>query len=158
MKDDHPLPSLDEALQIINGAQMVSFLDGYSDYNQIMVSHEDRLKMAFTTKWGTFAYRCIPFGLINVGATFQKLMDTTFEGLVNKCIIIYMDYLTIFSWDKNDHPTHLAKICERCHWFDISLNPTKCIIGVTEGKLLGLQEGYYHLFQESRGYVEFENA
>ena len=69
-KDNYPLPSLDEVLQIVNGSKMISFLDGYSGYNQIMVDEEDRLKTTFTTKWGTFAYRRMPFGLINVGTTF----------------------------------------------------------------------------------------
>ena len=46
---------------------MMSFLDGYLGYNQVMVNEEDRLKTTFTTKWGTFAYKRMPFGLINVG-------------------------------------------------------------------------------------------
>lgn len=32
-KDNYPLPSLDEVLQIVNGAQMMSFLDGFLGYN-----------------------------------------------------------------------------------------------------------------------------
>ena len=55
------------------------------------------MKTAFTTKWGTFAYKRMPFRLLNIGATFQRAMDEAFKGLVNKCIIIYMDDLTIFS-------------------------------------------------------------
>ena len=80
-KDNYPLPSLDEVLQIVNGAKMMSFMDGYSRYNQVIVEEEDRLKMAFTMKWGTFAYRRMPFGLINVGVTFQRAMDYAFQGL-----------------------------------------------------------------------------
>ena len=76
---------------------MMSFLDGYLGYNQVMVQEEDRMKTAFTTKWGTFAYRRMPFGLLNAGATFQRAMDEAFKGLVNKRIIIYMDDLTMFS-------------------------------------------------------------
>ena len=98
-KDNYPLPSLDEVLQIMNGSKMMSFLDGYSGYNQVMVDEEDRLKTSFTTKWGTFAYQRMPFGLINARATFQRAMDEAFKGLINKCIVIYMDDLTIFSKD-----------------------------------------------------------
>ena len=76
------MPSLDEVIQVVNGSQMMSFLDGYSGYNQVMVEEEDRLKTAFTTKWGTFSYRRIPFGLINAGATFQRAMDYAFGDLV----------------------------------------------------------------------------
>ena len=69
---------------------MMSFLDEYSGYNLVMVNGEYRLKIAFTIKWGTFAYKIMPFGLINVGATFQRVMDKAFKGLINKCIIICM--------------------------------------------------------------------
>lgn len=70
-KDNYMLPSLDEVLQIINRSKMMAFLDGYSGYNQILVAKKDQLKTAFTTKWGTFAYSRMPFGLINAGTTFQ---------------------------------------------------------------------------------------
>ena len=50
-KDNYPLPSLDEVLQVINGAQMMKFMDGYLGYNQIIVEEEDRLKTTFTMKW-----------------------------------------------------------------------------------------------------------
>ena len=72
-----------------------------------MVDEEDRLKVAFTTKWGTFAYGRMPFGLINTGATFEGAMDESFKGLINKCIVIYMDDLTIFSKDQNTHIANL---------------------------------------------------
>lgn len=94
--DNYQLPSLDEVLQMVNSAQMMSSLYGYSGYNQVLVDKRDRLKTAFTTKWGTFAYSRMPFELINVGATFQRTMDFAFKGMLGKNIVIYMDDLTIF--------------------------------------------------------------
>jgi hypothetical protein len=46
-------------------------IDSFSGYNQILVMPKDREKTTFTTPWGTFMYAKIPFGLMNVGATFQ---------------------------------------------------------------------------------------
>lgn len=115
---------------------MMSFLDGYSGYNQVLVNHEDRMKKEFTTKWGTYAYHRISFGLISVRATFQRAMDTTFKDLIGKCIIIYMDDLTIFSKVGGDHLDHLRKALERCQRYGISLNPKKCVFRVAEGKFL----------------------
>ena len=98
-KDNYPLPSLDEVLKIVYGSNMMSFLDGYLRYNQLMFDEENRLKTTFMTKWGTFSYKRMPFGLINVGAIFQQAMDEAFKGLIKKCIVIYMDYLMVFSKD-----------------------------------------------------------
>jgi hypothetical protein len=43
-------------LQQVARSQMMSLLDSFSGYNQFKVKRTDRYKIAFTTRWGTFAY------------------------------------------------------------------------------------------------------
>ncbi|KAH9319370.1 hypothetical protein KI387_021139, partial [Taxus chinensis] len=93
LKDNYPLPIMDHILQAVTGSEMLSLLDGFSGYNQIKVAEEDCSKTTFTTPWGTFAYNRMPFGLINVGATFQRGMDLAFKDLKHY-IVIYLDDLT----------------------------------------------------------------
>jgi hypothetical protein len=76
---------------------MMSLLDGFSRYNQIKVKMIDRYKTTFTTRWGTFAYEHIPFGLSNAGATFQRDMQIDFDDLISKIIQIYIDDVTVYS-------------------------------------------------------------
>jgi len=54
LKDNYPLPKMDQLLQRVSGGNRISMLDGFSGYNKIMVSLEDREKTTFTTPWGTF--------------------------------------------------------------------------------------------------------
>jgi hypothetical protein len=65
-KDNYPVPSMEQLLQTVSGSEIFSLLDGFSGYNQVLVSEEDHLKTTFRTKWGTFAYKRMPFRLINV--------------------------------------------------------------------------------------------
>jgi hypothetical protein len=95
------------------------------------------LKTTFRTKWGTYTYRRIPFGLVNVGATFQRDMDIAFKGLISQSMVVYLDDVTVYSKKKEDHPKHLKQIFERCRKYGISLNPKKTIFVVSEGILLG---------------------
>lgn len=88
LKDHYPLPSMEQILQVVSGSDRFSLLDGYSGYTQILVKEEDQYKTAFTTKWGTMAYRKIPFGLSNAGATFQIAMDMAFHDLMNKIVCV----------------------------------------------------------------------
>jgi hypothetical protein len=112
--------------------------NGFSRYNQVLVSEEDRLKTTFWTKWGTFIYKCMPFWLINAGAILQRAMDVAFRGLINKCVVVYLDDVTmVYSKNRTYHIAHLTQIFERCRKYGISLNPKKTIFGVGEGKLLG---------------------
>ena len=79
----------------------------------------------------------IPFGLINVGATFQREMDIDFHGLINQSVVVYLDDVTVFFKNKRDHLSHLRAMLEWCHKFDISLNPKKIVFAVEQGKLIG---------------------
>lgn len=79
-KDNFPLPPMEQILQAVAGSKLMSFLDGFLGYNQVLVHPDDQLKTTFRTKWGTYAYRKMPFGLINAGATFQRAMDIAFKG------------------------------------------------------------------------------
>jgi hypothetical protein len=73
-------------LQQVAGSQMMSLLDGFFGYNQINVKRIDRYKTTFTTHWGTFYYERMPFGLSNVGKTFQRAMQIAFDDLIDKII------------------------------------------------------------------------
>ena len=53
-------------------------LDGFSSYNQIMIHPKDQENTTFATPWGNFMYAKMPFGLMNIGASFQRAMDITF--------------------------------------------------------------------------------
>ena len=69
---------MEKLLQTISGSDFFSLLDSFSRYNQVLVSEEDHLKATFRTKWGTFAYKRIPSGLIKARETFQRAMDMAF--------------------------------------------------------------------------------
>ena len=105
---------MEKILQSVSRFAMLSLLDGFSGYNQVLVSKEDRLKTTFQTKWGTYAYDKMPFGLINAGATFQQAMDIVFRGLINKSVVVYLDDITVYSKIRKEHIPHLKAIFERC--------------------------------------------
>ena len=128
---------MENLLQSLTSAGMLSMLDGFSGYNQVRKKKEDREKTTFTTPWGTFEYIRMPFGLLNAGSTFQRAMDQGFDDLIGKIIAIYQDDITAFSKERDDHVKHLKKVFERCRKFGISLNPKKSTFGINEGKLLG---------------------
>ena len=69
-KDNYPLPKMEHLLQRVSGASVMSFLDGFSGYNQVAVHPDDQEKTAFTTPYGTSMYAKMPFGLMNAWDTF----------------------------------------------------------------------------------------
>jgi hypothetical protein len=129
-KDNFPTPFIDQILDECAGSEIFSFMDGFSGYNQIQIKPEDQHKMTFICPWGTFAYRKMPFGLKNVGATFQRAMTFTFHDLKH-IVEAYLDDLAAHSRKRVDHVTHLRLVFERCRYYRIWLNPHKCIFCVS---------------------------
>ena len=66
LKDNYPLPDMETLLQRVTGSGMMSMLDGFSGYNQVLVNKEDQHKTTFATPWGTYKFLRMPFGLLNV--------------------------------------------------------------------------------------------
>lgn len=114
----------------------MSFIDGFSGFNQIVVHPDDQEKTAFTTPWGTFMYAKMPFGLMNAGANFQRAMDIAFVGDKDKFVLIYLDDRTVYFSSHQNHLQHLKKkVFLKCRRFGISVNPKKSKFALHEGKL-----------------------
>ncbi|RVW79295.1 hypothetical protein CK203_054825 [Vitis vinifera] len=56
-KDDFPPPHIDMLVDSTAGHSMLSFMDGFSRYNQILMALEDMEKTFFITEWGTYCYK-----------------------------------------------------------------------------------------------------
>ena len=136
-KDDFPLPHIDMLVDSTAGHPMLSFMDGFSGYNQILMAPEDMEKTSFITEWGTYCYRVMPFGLKNAGATYQRAATTLFHDMMHRDVEVYVDDMIVKSQGGADHLAALQRFFERIRQFRLRLNPKKCSFGVTSGKLLG---------------------
>ena len=70
-KDHFPLPFIDQVLERLANFSYFCYLDGLSGFYHIPIHPEDQAMTTFTCPYGTFAFRCMPFGLCNALATFQ---------------------------------------------------------------------------------------
>ena len=136
-KDDFPLQHIDMLVDSTAGHPMLSFMDGFSGYNQILMAQEDVEKISLITKWGTYCYRVMPFGLKNAGATYQRAATTLFHDMMHKYVEVYVDDMIVKSQGRADHLAALQRFFQRIRQFRLRLNPKKCTFGVISGKLLG---------------------
>ena len=64
-KDSFPLPRIDQLVDSTTGHKLLSFMDAFSRYNQILMDEEDQEKTSFVTNQGLYCYKVMPFGLKN---------------------------------------------------------------------------------------------
>ena len=95
-KNHFPLPFLDQILERVAGHSYYCFLDGYSGYYQIPIALEDQEKTTFTCLFGTFAFKRKPFGLCNAPTTFERCMLSILTYMIEHCLEVFMDDLTVF--------------------------------------------------------------
>ncbi|CAN6695145.1 unnamed protein product [Malus baccata var. baccata] len=93
-KDHFPLPFLDQMLEKLAGHSFYCFLDGYSGYNQIVITLDDQENTTFTCPFGTFAYRRMLFGLCNAPATFQRRFIKDFSKIAQPLCCLLQNQVT----------------------------------------------------------------
>ncbi|GJY20176.1 reverse transcriptase domain-containing protein [Tanacetum coccineum] len=92
-KDGYPLPEIDWKVESLCGYLFKYFLYAYKGYHQIKMAKEDEEKTAFITSQGIFCYSKMSFGLKNVGATYQRLVDKAFQKQIRRNLEVYVDDL-----------------------------------------------------------------
>jgi hypothetical protein len=137
LKDSYPLPRIDQLVDSTTGHKLLSFMDAFSDYNQIQMTEEDQEKMAFITSRGLFCYKAMPFGLKNAGATYQRLVNKMFHDQIGRNVEVYVDNMLVKSKKDEDHLADLKETFQTLRRYNMKLNPGKCVFGVSSGKFLG---------------------
>ena len=105
------MPFIDQIFDDCAGSEIFSFMHGFFGYNQIQIKLEDQHKTNFICPWVTFVYKKMPFGLKNIGATFQWAMNFSFHD-IKSIVKPYLDDLPAHSRKRIYHPDHLHLIFE----------------------------------------------
>ena len=76
-------------------------------------------------------------GLSNASQMFQRAMEIVLKGLIGTMCLIYIDDIVVFSRSEEEHVTHLQTLFARLQQYNLRLNPSKCVFGLRQVKLLG---------------------
>jgi hypothetical protein len=101
------------------------------------MKESDQLATSFVTPFEMYCYVTMPFGLQNVGATYQRCMQHVFEDHIGRTVEAYVDDIVVKTRKANDLVDDLRITFGCLQANGVKLNPEKCVFGVPRGMLLG---------------------
>lgn len=135
IRENHPLPTMDQLLPKIRGAKLFSKLDVKNAFYQIEIMPCSRHITTFITSKGLCRYKRLMFGISCAPEIYQKVMEKvliTCEGTIN-----FIDDILVFGSDEQEHNLRLKHTLRVLQENDVLLNTKKCLYKVKEIEFLG---------------------
>ncbi|KAJ8519009.1 hypothetical protein ONZ45_g4010 [Pleurotus djamor] len=125
-RDRYPLPLIADLLDAPKKARYYTKIDLRHAYHLIRVREGDEWKTAFRTRYGSYEWLVMPFGLTNAPAAFQRFMNDIFGDLIDKCVIVYLDDILIYSDSLEEHKKTVKEVLRRLRANKLYAKGEKC--------------------------------
>lgn len=135
--DQYEIPRIQELINMLYSMKYFSTLDLKDGFYQVPLRKEDRQKTAFLAGGRLFQFKVMPQGFKNSPAIFQRFMNNTFQDMIGKRCLIYIDDILVFGKDKQEHDENLKSVLQRLKECNLIENMEKRVECQTRIKFLG---------------------
>lgn len=90
------------------------------------IAEGDEYKTANRTRYGSYEFLVMPFGLVNVPATFMTLLNQIFRKYLDKFLIVYLDDLLVYLKSWEEHLEHLELVLKEMRKTKLYIKLSKC--------------------------------
>lgn len=136
-KDRYPIPLIEETLARLSRARVFTRLDVRHAFNRIRLKESVEDLTTFRTRYGSYKYRVLPFGLCNGPASFQRYINSILFDYLDDFCTAYIDDILIYSSDPLEHQEQVHKVLERLREAGLPVDVKKSEFAVTSTKFLG---------------------
>ncbi|XP_047150828.1 uncharacterized protein LOC124822807 [Vigna umbellata] len=67
-------------------------------------------KTTFRSRYGHYEYVVMPFGVTNAPAIFMDYMNRIFRLFLDKCVVVFIDDILVYSKTQEEHEDHLRAV------------------------------------------------
>ena len=137
IRNQYPLPKIDELFDQLQGSQVYSKIDLRSRYHQLRVQEGDVPKTAFRTHYGHYEFLVMSFGLTNAPTTFMDLMNRVFQPYLDRFVIVFIDDILVYSGNLKEHSEHLRIVLQTLRERQLYAKLSKCQFWLDSVTFLG---------------------
>ena len=135
VREQHPIPTVDEILYKMNGSEVFSKLDLRLGYHQIVLEEKSRDITTFVTNNGLYRYKRLMFGINMAPQKYQQVISQVFndcEGVLN-----ISDDIVVHGRNREEHDQRLENALNRMKERNLTLNGDKCEFGMDKITFMG---------------------
>ena len=154
--DAEPMPNPEVVFAKLAHDKVFSTFDFCKGYWQIPMVAADKQKTAFSSSQGLFQFRRMPFGLVNAGATYGRMMRRLLDGLPD--VDNYVDDVIVHSSTWKSHLGTLRALFARVRQASLAVKPFKCHVGCLQVDFVGHQVGSGLMLTQSDKVDKVKNA
>lgn len=126
MKNKYPIQLIIDLFDQLGKVTWFTKLDLRSGYYQVHIANGDGLKIACVTRYGSYEFLVIPFGLISASATFYTLMNKVLQPFLDKFVVVYLDDIVIYNKALEEHVVHLKQVMEALRENELFVKKENC--------------------------------
>nr|GEU58973.1 putative ribonuclease H-like domain-containing protein [Tanacetum cinerariifolium] len=127
---------IDDLFDQLQGSYFFSKIDLRSGYHLLRVHENDIPKTAFRTCYGHFKFTVMPFGLTNAQGIFMDLINRVCRPYLDKFVIVFIDYILIYSKTREEHVEHSSLVLELLKREKLYAKFSKCEFWLIEVQFL----------------------
>jgi len=130
------IPTIDEIRSKLTNKKYFTLCDLKDGFYQCELDSDSKKYCAFSTPFGSYQFKRLPFGLANAPEIFQQLTSKYFGGIENVCV--YFDDILVSGETQKEHEEALSKVVEQARKLNIKFNLKKLQFEVNEVRFLGM--------------------
>lgn len=127
IRDNFPLPLIEDCLEYFSGKKYFSTLDLKSGFHQVPMRPDSVPVTSFVTPMGQYEYLFMPFGLADAPAVFQRIIYSVLKKMIiEKKIVVYLDDICVATCTLREHKNILTEALTLLAEAGLILNFEKC--------------------------------
>ena len=139
-KDYYEIPTINDLKSKLQNAKYFSVVDLKDGFWQIPLSRKSKNYCTFSTKFGNYCFKRLPFGLSTSAEVFQKYNEEIFGDIPN--VFVYIDDILVFGETNEEHDIALETVMKKARINNIKFNKDKFQYKSEQVKYLGFKFQY----------------
>ena len=128
VKNNYLLSLILDLIDSIGKQRVFTKMDLHWGYNNVRIKEGDEWKVAFSTPEGSFEPTVMFFGLTNLSATFQAMMNDLLRDLVmEEKVAVFIDDVMVATETEEEHDEIVEEVLRRLEENDLFVKPEKCM-------------------------------